>query len=116
MILQFVLDIFTPKSKLLSVSISRMSIIVETLGYNSESWSDTLIKQFNNGINNTLTKRDLNNPYSVALLNKIFRPPFDLAAILGKTHFFSNTGSLLSFNYCIIIEYMLKTSQLTVFF
>ena len=53
MILQFVLDTFTPEWKLLSVSISRMSILVENRGYNSESWSDTLIKQFNNGINIT---------------------------------------------------------------
>ena len=53
MILQFVLDTFTPKWKLLSVSISRMSILVEKCGYNSESWPDTLIKQFNKGINIT---------------------------------------------------------------
>ena len=47
MILQFVLV------KLLSVSISGMSILVENWRYNSESWSDTPIKQFNNGINIT---------------------------------------------------------------
>ena len=39
-----------PEWKLLSVSISGMSILVEIWGYNSESWSDTLIKQFNTGI------------------------------------------------------------------
>ena len=36
--------------KLLSVSISGMSILVENWGYNSESWSYALIKQFNHGI------------------------------------------------------------------
>ena len=39
-----------PEWKLLSVSISGMSILIENWGNNSESWSDTLIKQFNNGI------------------------------------------------------------------
>ena len=39
-----------PEWKLLSVSISVMSILVENWGYNSESWSDTLIKQFDNSI------------------------------------------------------------------
>ena len=39
--------------KLLSVSISGMSILIENWGYDSESWSDTLRKQFNNGINIT---------------------------------------------------------------
>ena len=33
-----------------TVSISGMSILVENWGYNSESWSGTLIKQLNNGI------------------------------------------------------------------
>ena len=49
----------------------RMSILVENWGYNSESWSDTLIKQFNNGINITWTKTNLNNRYYVALPHKI---------------------------------------------
>ena len=53
MILQVVLDTFTSEWKLLSVSISGLSILVENLGYNSESWSDKLIKQLNNGINIT---------------------------------------------------------------
>ena len=39
-----------PEWKLLSVSISGMSIFIKNMGYNSESWSDTLIKQFNNSI------------------------------------------------------------------
>ena len=39
-----------PEWKLLLVSISGKSILVENWGYNSESLSDTLIKQFNNGI------------------------------------------------------------------
>ena len=82
MILQFALDMFTPEWKLLSASSSGMSILVEHWRYNSESWSDTLIKQFNNGINITWTKTNLNNCYSVALLHKISL--IDLVAILGK--------------------------------
>ena len=39
-----------PAWKLLSVSISGMSILVENWGYNSECWSDTFIQQYNNGI------------------------------------------------------------------
>ena len=57
--------------KLLSVSISRMSILVENWGYDSESWYDTLKKQYDNGINNIWTKTDLNKRYSAALLQKI---------------------------------------------
>ena len=71
MILQFVIDTFTPEWKLLSVLISGMSIPFENWGYNSDSWSDTHIKQFNNGINVTWTKTNLNNCYSVVLLHKI---------------------------------------------
>ena len=82
-ILQFVLDTFTSVWKLLSVLISGMSILIENWGYNSESWSDTLIKQFNNGINITWTRTNLNNRYSVAKLI-LFHPRFDLAAILGQ--------------------------------
>ena len=74
----FQLDIFVDvktsydlKWKLLSVSISGMSILVENWGYNSESWSDTLIKQFNNSIKITGTKTNINNLYSVASLHKI---------------------------------------------
>ena len=87
MLLQFVLDTFTPEWKLLSVSISGMSILIENWGYNSESWSDTLIKQFNNGINITWTNTNLMNLFYVALLQKkltLFRPCIDLAAIFGK--------------------------------
>ena len=39
-----------PEWKLLSVSILKLSILVENWGYNSESWSGILIKQFNKGI------------------------------------------------------------------
>ena len=87
-ILQFVLDIFTPEWKLLSVSNSGMSILIENRGYNSEFWSDTLIKQFNNVNNIDSAKTNLNNCYSVALLHKIklayFRLCINSAAILGN--------------------------------
>ena len=90
MILQFVLDTFPPEWKLLSVSISRMSILFENLGYDSESWSDTLLKQFDNGTNNTWMKTNLNNlillPYCTKLA--LFHLRFDLAAILDKHDFF----------------------------
>ena len=75
--------------KLLSVSISGMSILVENWGYSSESWSDTLIKQFSNGIKITSMKTNLNNQITVILLlcyTKLasLGTRFDLAAILGK--------------------------------
>ena len=53
MLKEFVLDRFTPEWNLLSVSISKMSILVENWEYNFESWSDTLKKQFDNDINIT---------------------------------------------------------------
>ena len=90
------LDTFTLEWKLLSVLISRMSILVENWWYDSESWSDTLKKQFINCINNTWTKTDLSNRYSVALLHKIyFLPCFDSAAILGKRNFFQYWFSVI---------------------
>ena len=72
----------TSEWQLFSVSISGMSILAENWGCNFESWSDTLIKQFNNDINITWTKANLNIHYSVALLHKIIL--LGLAAILGK--------------------------------